>query len=144
MMAEFVRIGVVDDHPLFRDGVVQTLRKTKIFNIVAVGHSAEDAVRIAACQQPEIMLLDINIPGGGLTAARVITKDSRIKVLILTASEDEKDVFATIETGARGFICKGVSSSELVRMIKAAHEGEFVISPSLASRLLTQQRHFAS
>jgi two-component system, NarL family, nitrate/nitrite response regulator NarL len=144
-MPEQIRISIIDDHPLFRDGVVQALDKTHEFNVVAVGNSAEDAIRIAADERPDVILLDLSMPGGGLRAAQSIsTSHPHIKTLMLTVSEDGKDVFASMEAGVSGYICKGVGSSELISFIKAASRGEFVITPSLAGRLLIQVRNSKS
>jgi two-component system, NarL family, nitrate/nitrite response regulator NarL len=136
-MADAVRVAVIDDHPLFREGVTQVLARTDGFRVVAEGGTAEDAIRAAQETQPDVMLLDVRMPGGGVAAAQVITRACpAIKVLFLTVSEDEEDVFACLEAGASGYILKGVGSSELTSMVRAVHQGEMTITPSLAARLL--------
>jgi two-component system, NarL family, nitrate/nitrite response regulator NarL len=136
-MPDKIRVAVVDDHPLFRVGVVNTLRAAGVFDVVAEGSSAEDAVRIAAEMPPDVMLLDIRMPGGGLEAARSITTSApKVKILLLTVSEDEGDVSTGLDAGVRGYVLKGAVSSELIRMIMAVLAGELVITPTLATKLL--------
>jgi two-component system, NarL family, nitrate/nitrite response regulator NarL len=138
-MADSIRIAVIDDHPLFREGVVQVLRRMDSFDVVAEGGSAADAVRAAVETKPDLILLDVSMPGGGIAALQAITKTCpTVKALMLTVSEEDNDVFACLEAGACGYILKGVGSSELVRMIQAVRNGEMTITPSLAARLLAR------
>ena len=91
-MADRIRIAVVDDHPLLREGVASTLRADPSIDVVAVGGSGADAVRIAAEHLPDVMLLDISMPGGGIEAARALADSfPSIKTIMLTVSEREDD-----------------------------------------------------
>jgi len=140
-MVDKLRLAVFDDHPLFRDGVVQLLTGTKWFEVVAEGCSAQEAVQAANTLRPHIMLLDIDMPGGGIAAATAISKmDPTIKILMLTVSENERDVFASLDVGVCGYVLKGIGSLELIEVLLAAHRGEITITPTLAARLLVQGR----
>ena len=99
---EPLQIAIVDDHPLFREGVAHTLRMQPDVEVVAEGESAADAIRIAGQRLPDVMLLDVSMPGGGVNAAREIAAAYPVvKVVMLTVSEDEEDVTAALRAGAR-------------------------------------------
>lgn len=132
-----LRVAVVDDHPLMRIGVEHTLRQEEDFDLVGSGASADDAIRIASELVPDIMLLDVSMPGGGVAAARAI-RDARpeIRVLFLTVSERPEDVTAALDAGVRGYILKGISGPDLIRTIRSVGAGETYITPQFAARLL--------
>lgn len=137
MTGNCIRLAVIDDHPLMRDGVALTLGREEDFEVVASGASAADAIRIAEEHQPHIMILDVNMPGGGLTAARQIaTSSPAIRLLFLTVSERQEDVTAALEAGVRGYILKGISGPDLVKTIRSVAGGETYITPDFAARLL--------
>jgi DNA-binding NarL/FixJ family response regulator len=136
-LAETLQIAIVDDHPLFREGVAHTLGAQPDIEVVGEGESAADAVRIAAERMPDVMLLDVSMPGGGLRAVQEISaRFPVIKVVMLTVSEAEDDVTAALRAGARGYVLKGVAARELVRIMRAVADGEVYVTPSLASSLL--------
>lgn len=137
-MTEKIQIVVIDDHPLFRDGVVNTLQTEEDLEVVAEGTSAADAIRLAAEHLPDLLLLDINIPGGGLSAVPTIASaNPATKIVMLTASEEEDDVVSALKAGARGYIVKGVSARELKTILRAVQNGEAYVSPTLAASLLS-------
>ncbi len=134
-----MRVVIVDDHPLFREGVAATLASESDLEVVGEGGSAEDALRLATSLLPDLMLLDLNLPGGGLAAARAVTAACPvIKIVMLTFSEEEADVLASLGAGARGYILKGVSGHELRRIVRGVHAGEVYITPTLAAGVLKQ------
>ena len=136
-MAETLHVAIVDDHPLFREGVAHTLGAQPDVEVVAEGESAADALRIAAERLPDVMLLDVSMPGGGLSAVRQIAAEYPvIKTVMLTVSEDEDDVTAALRAGARAYVLKGVAARELVRILRAVAAGEVYVTPSLAASLL--------
>lgn len=139
-MSEILTIAVVDDHPFYRDGVMRALQKTRGVRIVGTGGSAEDAIRIVAEQQPDILLLDIGLPGGGIEAARAIqaTTPARTRIIILTGSDDSADVAAAFQGGVRGYLLKGADSAELMQAIRSVHQGNTFITPMLWSRVMAQ------
>jgi two-component system nitrate/nitrite response regulator NarL len=117
-----IRVAVVDDHPLFRDGVVATVNAVPEFQVVAQGGCGSDAVRIARQQHPDIMLLDVNMPESGIDAAREISAISpSVRTVMLTSCEGVEHVVAAREAGARTFIAKGVSSAELMTTLRAVY-----------------------
>jgi len=135
------RIAVVDDHPLYREGVVLTLSRDPAFEIVGEVGTADQAVRVAEETSPDIMLLDIGLPGGDIEViARVLRVSPATKVLMLTGSEIEEHVSTALESGARGYVLKGVGAQELARVVHAIASGETYVTPGLAARLLTQMK----
>jgi DNA-binding NarL/FixJ family response regulator len=136
-MVDRIRIGVVDEHPLFRQGVVRTIERHPRMVVVAEGSSANDARKIAA--QTELHILLLGMRGGDLAIAReVLAAQAGLRVVILTASDDEEHLSEAIRAGASGYILKGVSAIELLRAMDVIHRGEPYITPSLASRVLMQ------
>ena len=136
-MADEIRILVVDDHPLLREGVVSTLNSDKKFTVVGAGGSYDDAMQLAPQLMPDIVLLDVSMPGGGVNAARDLHEAIPvIKIIMLTVSEDEKDVMSALKAGASGYILKGVSGTELIKIVNNIQSGETYITPSLATNLL--------
>ncbi len=134
-----IRLIVVDDHPLFREGVAYSLQAQPDFEVVAQGESLEDAVRLARECAPDIALLDINIPGGGIAAAAAVTASHpAVKVIMLTASTDEDDLAAAMRAGAKGYILKGVAARELVSIVRSVWAGQGYVAPSLAAGLLAR------
>lgn len=139
MMSDKTRIVVVDDHPLFREGVVKTLSEQSDFEIVGEGVDAEQAVKLAQELLPDLILLDISMPGSGIEAAQQINQVFPvIRIVMLTVSENDEDVAAALRAGARGYILKGVGGAELTAIIRAITRGESYVSPDLAARLLAE------
>jgi two-component system, NarL family, nitrate/nitrite response regulator NarL len=135
---ERIRIAVVDDHPLFREGVAATLRNNPALEVIGQGASAEQAIQIAQDLLPDVLLLDISLPGNGIEATREISRlCPYIKVIMLTASENEDHVSSALEAGARGYILKGIGAEDLMRTIHSIHQGESYVTPQLAARLLS-------
>jgi two-component system, NarL family, nitrate/nitrite response regulator NarL len=132
-----IRVAVVDDHPLFREGVVHVLNRHDDIDVVAQGECAEDAVRIAREVQPHVMVLDMNMPGNGLSAVTAINfAHPGVRVLFLSVVIDEDQVCQAISSGARGYLLKGAGGEELARTVRAIHRGETYVAPSLAGHLL--------
>ncbi len=137
-MADLIRIAVVDDHPLLRDGVVSTLSREKDFEVIDVGASADDARRIAKEKMPDVILLDISMPGGGIEAANsIIAAHPAIKTVMLTVSEREEDLTRAMQAGVHGYVLKGITGSDLVNTIRTVSRGETYITPQFAARLLS-------
>jgi two-component system, NarL family, nitrate/nitrite response regulator NarL len=140
-MGDRLRVAIIDDHPLFREGVVHTLRSARVLDVVGEGGTADDAVRIARQELPDIVLLDVSMPGGGIEAARSIARVCPIvKTIMLTVSESEQDVAQALDAGVKGYVLKGTSGSELLKTMFAISRGESYVTPGLAARLLTQVR----
>ena len=138
MMTGPIRLAVVDDHPLFREGVARSLLEIGGFEIVAEGGSADDAMRIAAETRPDILLLDLSMPGGGLQAVvETLRHRPDQKIVVLTVSEANDDIAQALANGARGYVLKGVGSKSLAEILRSVAAGETYLSPVLSARLLT-------
>lgn len=144
-MSEAIRIAVIDDHPLFRGGVVRTLTEGAGFDVVGEGGSADEAVELVARRLPDIVLLDISMPGGGIEAARRIGAEfPAVRIVMLTVSEADDDVLAALKAGARGYVLKGVGAEELTGVLRGVAAGASYVSPNLAARVLAAMRDQAN
>ncbi|MCB1761298.1 MAG: response regulator transcription factor [Gammaproteobacteria bacterium] len=140
-MANKIRTVLADDHPLFREGVARTLMAEPDFDIVGEGTNADEAVQLASDLLPDVIILDISMPGSGLEAARrVASVCPVVKIIMLTVSEHDDDVAAALQAGARGYILKGIGGKELVDIVRSVYRGESYVSPDLAARLLTEMK----
>jgi two-component system, NarL family, nitrate/nitrite response regulator NarL len=142
-MTESITVLVVDDHPLFRRGVVHSLGSESDLTIVGEAASGEDALRLARDLLPDIVLLDISMPGwnGLTTAERISTACPATTIVILTMSEDQDKLLGAFKAGARAYVLKGVSAQELAKAIRAAAGGDVYVSPSLAAEMLVSLAH---
>ena len=128
---------VVDDHPLFRAGVTHTLNSGPDIKVVGEGTNGEDAIRLARDLLPDIALLNIRMPGGGVEAARAIAMTCPvIKIAMLTISEHKDDVIGSLQAGARAYILKGISGPALIEVLRDLYNGSSYVSPDLAARIL--------
>ena len=143
-MSDRIRVAVIDDHPLFREGVSHTIRSSNLLEVIGEGATADDAVRIAKDELPDIVLLDVSMPGGGIEAARTIARVCPVvKTIMLTVSESEEHVTQALEAGAQGYVLKGTSGSELINTMRAVSRGESYVTPGLAARLLSLSKRQA-
>jgi DNA-binding NarL/FixJ family response regulator len=134
-----IRTAIVDDHPLFREGVAKLLARTPGVEIVADGSTAVDAVNIARELTPDVLLLDLKLPDDGPAAASMIAREHpSVRIVILTASDSDSDVAAMLRLGVHGYLLKGCTGQEIVRAVQRIHAGEFYVTPSLAARLLAE------
>ena len=139
-MIDLIRVAVIDDHPLFRKGVVSFLNGAGEIEVVGEGATAADALRIAREQAPNVVLLDVRMPGGGIAAAAdLIRADPDIRVVMLTASEDERHVASALRVGVHGYLLKGSSGREIVEAVRTSAGGESYVAPNLAARLLSKK-----
>jgi two-component system nitrate/nitrite response regulator NarL len=133
-----IRIAIVDDHPLFREGVARSLGEIGGFELVGEGASADDAERLARSSTPDILLLDISMPGGGLNALTgILATTPEQKIVMLTVSETNADVAQALKAGARGYVLKGVGSKSLADILRDVASGQSYVSPALSARLLS-------
>jgi DNA-binding NarL/FixJ family response regulator len=138
-MGDNIRLAVVDDHPLLREGVVQILSSCPDVEVLAQGASAKEALAIAGRLDPDVMVLDISIPGGGLEALEaIVAAHPKTKVVMLTVSINEQDVVGALRLGACGYVVKGVSGPELIHAIRSVFNGDHFLSPALGARLITE------
>jgi DNA-binding NarL/FixJ family response regulator len=124
---------------MVRRGVSETLSEEADIELVGMGGSADDAIRLARDERPDVILLDIALPGGGIEAAKEIAKSyPDIKVVMLTVREDRATVKAALRAGARGYLVKGVDGPELVDTVRKINSGENYVTPALAAQLLSE------
>ena len=134
-----IRLAVIDDHPLFREGVSRSLSEAQGFVVVGEGADKNDAVRLAEELKPDIVLLDISLPGGGIEAIKpILALCPTIKIIMLTASEDVETLQQALYAGASGYILKGVGSRGLAEAIRTVAAGQSYIAPTLSAKLLAR------
>lgn len=135
-----IRILLVDDHPLFREGVAHSLQSATDIDVVGEASNGEDAVALARSLQPDMVLLDINMPGmGGIAAAAAIAGLlPGVRIMMLTVSEDHESLLAALKSGAHGYVLKGVSANELRSIVRSVADGEAYVSPALAGEMLLE------
>jgi DNA-binding NarL/FixJ family response regulator len=137
------RLLIADDHPAFRRGLELMLADTGDIEIVGEADTGERALELAASLAPDVILMDLRMPGlDGIAATRRLTlSGSAAAVLVLTMFEDDDSVFAAMRAGARGYLLKGAEQDEIVRAIRAAAAGEAIFGRAIAQRVIA---HFAS
>jgi DNA-binding NarL/FixJ family response regulator len=133
-----MRVLLVEDHPMFRDGLARMLESVEDVEIVAEAGTGEEAVQLAEQLKPTIVLMDLNLPKmSGIEATkRIIQKQPNIGILILTMYDDDSSVFAAMRAGARGYLLKEANRNEIIRAIQAVGDGEAIFSPSIARRMM--------
>lgn len=128
---------VVDDHAIFRMGVLQSLALSTNLQVVGEGATCDDALELMARHLPDVALIDISMPGNGLEVAQeIVSRWPATKTVLLTASEEDEDVYRALKLGAAGYILKGISARELISAVETIAAGETFLSPSLAVRLM--------
>ena len=135
-----IRVLVVDDHALFRRGLQMVLEQEEDIEVVGEAGDGAEAVERAADAVPDIVLMDVRMPKrGGIDACTAI-KDAvpSAKIIMLTISDEEADLYDAIKAGASGYLLKEISIEEVAAAIRAVNEGQSLISPSMASKLLTE------
>ena len=134
-----MKVVVADDHPVFREGLVTVLGDLEDVDVVAQVASGEEAVEAAERLQPDVVVMDLRMPGeGGVAAtARLVAALPQVAVLVLTMSEDDDSVFAALRAGARGYLLKESPTEDIGRALQAVARGEAVFGPRVADRVLT-------
>ncbi|MEU8813586.1 response regulator transcription factor [Actinoplanes sp. NPDC048796] len=137
-----IRIILVDDHPVVRHGLRGMLEAEPDLTVAGEASSGPEGVSLAASLLPDIVLMDLRMPGGdGVTATEQITaRVPGVRVLVLTTYESDRDILRAIEAGAGGYLLKDASPADLANAVRAAARGETVLSPSVASTLVRQVR----
>ncbi len=137
-----LRILLVDDHPIYREGVARTLSELGQMQIVGQAADGERALGMVRDLHPDMVLLDISMPrGGGIAAlAAIMQLESPPLVVMLTASQDEDDLMQALRFGAKGFVLKGVGAQELVTILRDVAAGSSPLAPGLAGRILAHMR----
>src|SRR4051812_39760822 len=135
-MTDPIRLMFVDDHLMYRDGVVALLRDCEGFDVVDVADDEVEAVGKAAQHLPEVILMDLQMPKmNGIEATRQIVGASPgIKILVLTMMEDDDSVFAALRAGADGYLLKDSELDEVLRAVKHVYDGGVIFGPRIAAR----------
>jgi two-component system NarL family response regulator len=135
-----IRVLVCDDHALFRRGLVLVLDQEDGITVVGEAEDGEESIRRAEELAPDVVLMDVRMPRvGGIEATRAIVESTpSTKVLVLTVSDDEDDLFEAVRAGASGYLLKEISIEEVGASIRAVMSGQSLISPSMATRLLAE------
>ena len=139
-----IRLLIADDHPMFRFGLRALLQTEPGFEVVGEAQTGEEALELATTLEPDIILMDIQLPGiNGIQATRrILERHPRIGVLIITMFEDET-LFAAMRAGAKGYLLKGAQGEEVLRAIRAVANGEAIFSPAVARGADTALHHGA-
>ena len=137
-----IRILIVDDHPVVRDGLRGMLAGTSDLEVVGEASDGAEALALVERKQPDVVLMDLRMPGlAGAPAIRALAeRGTSTKVLVLTTYDSDADVVPALEAGATGYLLKDTPRDELVRAIRAAARGDAVLAPSVASRLVSHLR----
>jgi DNA-binding NarL/FixJ family response regulator len=135
---ETLRILVAEDHPLFRKGMISVLSSLPEFEVIGEAITGEEAVLRAAQLQPDVVLMDLQMPEvNGIEATRRILQESpSVRVLVVTLFEDDDSVFMALRAGARAYVLKDADEEEMVLAIRAVGKGEAIFSPAVATRVL--------
>jgi DNA-binding NarL/FixJ family response regulator len=133
-----MRVLLVEDHPMFRDGLARMLESVEDVEVVGEAGTGEEAVQLAEQLNPSIILMDLNLPKmSGIEATKqIIQKLPGIGILVLTMYDDDSSVFAAMRAGARGYLLKEANRNEIIRAIQAVADGEAIFSPSIARRMM--------
>lgn len=133
-----VRVLIADDHPLFRKGLRTLLESMPQMPVIGEATSGQEAVTLTRQLKPDVVLLDLQMPGGGgLYAIRELTADQAdVRILVVTLFDDDESVFNALKAGARGYVLKDADEDEMIRAIEAVAQGEAIFSPVIAARLM--------
>jgi DNA-binding NarL/FixJ family response regulator len=137
--AVVVRVVIADDHPTFRRGLAALLASVPDIDLVGEAVDGESAVERSRALNPDVVLMDLNMPGvGGVEATRRIVADApAVAVLVVSMLDDDEAVFAAMRAGARGYVVKGQDTDDVLRAIRSVARGDAVFGPAVASRVLS-------
>lgn len=135
-----IRILIVDDHVLFREGLAAVIRGETDIEVVGFAGSVKEAVEIAYSSKPDIILMDFAMPNGtGADATqRILKEHPECRVIFLTMSDENEDLFAAVRSGAKGYILKNIHPSKLVAALRSVYQGESALSRSMTLRLMEE------
>jgi DNA-binding NarL/FixJ family response regulator len=138
-----ITILLADDHAVVREGLVELIRHETDMEVVGEADNGEEAIRLAKQFQPDVILMDIGMPGvNGIEATTKIKESvSQSRILVLTAYDNPEFVAAVVEAGATGYLLKNVRGKELTSAIRSAYEGEFILHPAVARVVLSHIRN---
>ena len=137
-----IRIVVVDDHPVVREGLVAVLADQDALQVIGSAGSVEEALEQVGRERPDVILLDLEMPGiGGIEAIpRLVAASPAPRIVVLTAYDEDERVLGATRAGAGGYLLKGAPIEEIARAIRVVHGGESYLAPRVAARLMTAVR----
>ena len=140
-----IRVLIVDDHALFRRGLIQVLQFEDGIEVVGEAEDGEDAIAKAEEHAPDVLLMDVRMPRvSGIEATRRLAETMpTMKILMLTVSDEEDDLYEAIKAGATGYLLKEISIEEVADAVRAVMQGQTLISPSMASKLIQEFNNLA-
>ncbi len=135
-----IRVLVIDDHALYRRGLELVLSHEPDIEVVGEGADGNEAIDLAATCDPDVVIMDVRMPNrGGIEACQVITAARpQVRVIMLTTSSDEHDLYDSIRAGATGYLLKDIPPEDVAAGVRAVHQGQSLISPSMTSTLLAE------
>ena len=141
-----IRVMVVDDHPVWRDGSKAHLEASGTAVVIAEAADGGEAIEVARESMPEVIIVDLNLPTvSGVDAIRQIVEDTpHVRALVLSASGEDADVLEAVKVGATGYLLKSASSEEIAEAVKRVRDGEPVFTPPLAGLVLSEFRRVAA
>jgi DNA-binding NarL/FixJ family response regulator len=133
-----IRVLIADDHPVFRFGLQTLLKADPAMEVVGEATNGEDVIKLASQLAPDVILMDLNMPGmNGIEASRrILAEHPEVQILVLTMLDDDDSVFAAMRAGARGYLLKGAEGGETLQAIRVVSTGEAIFSPTIAQRLM--------
>ncbi|MEV0405507.1 response regulator transcription factor [Actinoallomurus sp. NPDC050550] len=137
-----IKVLLVDDHPVVREGLRGMLSAEDDLTVVAEAGGAAEAVAAVRAHEPDVVLMDLRMPGGdGVEAtARVLVQRPQTRVVVLTTYDTDADILRAVEAGAAGYLLKDASRHDLAQAVRAAARGETVLAPSVAAKLVSRMR----
>ncbi len=137
-MEQPIHVLIADDHPFFRDGLRMLLDETPDVELVGEAASGDEVIAMAAGLQPDVILMDIKMPGvNGIEATRrILGASPHIGVIVVTMYEDDDSVFSAMRAGARGYLLKGSDRKDVLRAIRGVSSGDAIFGPAIAARLI--------
>src|SRR5436305_7246609 len=140
VLSDAIRVLICDDHALFRRGLIMVLESEEGIDVVAEAEDGEEAISKAEEAAPDVVLMDVRMPRmSGIEATRAIADAvPTTKILMITVSDEEEDLYEAVKAGATGYLLKEISIEEVANAIRAVVTGQSLISPSMASKLLTE------
>ncbi len=141
-MSDSIRILVADDHPVVREGLVTMLSTAPEFDVIGQVGTGDEAIREAARLEPDLLLLDLEMPGPGGVEVILRVRDEApdVRIVVFTAFDRDEQIVGAIEAGAEGYLLKGTPREDVFRAIRVVHQGGSLIEPMVASKLLRRVR----
>jgi DNA-binding NarL/FixJ family response regulator len=136
-----IRVLIVDDHPIVREGVSTVLEREPDIEVVGMGGTIDEGLRLVASSRPDVVLLDLKLPGAEAGDSVATFVGHNPNIIVFTAYDADDDVFRAIRDGARGYLLKGSAASDIVDAIRQVHTGNSYLSPRVAAKLVSDVAH---